>query len=302
MKQKRLILIIVLFSAIISTKAQEVASSSGDYQETSNGSLSWTIGEPITETATNGNVLTQGLQQSGITVTNITEINTNINVSIFPNPTNEFVKIVSSEDRDYRVNLYNLDGKLLLKERSDNTKIKINMTPYASGIYLLKITNNTEINTYQIIKQLKLNIMKKTTFTFAMVLFSIFMFAQSPQSFKYQAVYRDNTGNIIANRSIAVQIKILQSSATGTEVFTETHNISTNAFGLFNIEIGSINATDFATIDWANGPYFVNTIIEGTDFGTSQLLSVPYALHAKTAESIQAVQADIMWANFTVVE
>ena len=128
--------------------------------------------------------------------------------------------------------------------------------------------------------------MKKISLTLVSVIFSILIFAQSPQSFKYQAVYRDNTGNIIANRSIAVQIKILQSSATGTEVFTETHNISTNAFGLFNIEIGSINATDFATIDWANGPYFVNTIIEGTDFGTSQLLSVPYALHAKTAETI----------------
>jgi len=128
--------------------------------------------------------------------------------------------------------------------------------------------------------------MKKIILTLASVIFSILIFAQSPQSFKYQAVYRDNTGDIITDQSIAVQIRILQGSATGTEVFTETHNTSTNAFGLFNIEIGSVNPTDFASIDWASGPYYVNTIINGTDFGTSQLLSVPYALHAKTAETV----------------
>jgi len=128
--------------------------------------------------------------------------------------------------------------------------------------------------------------MKKISLTLVSVILSILIFAQAPQSFKYQAVYRDNTGNIITDQSIAVQIKLLQGSATGTEVFTETHNPSTNEFGLFNIEIGSENPTDFASINWANGPYFVNTIVNGTDFGTSQLLSVPYALYAKTAESI----------------
>ena len=128
--------------------------------------------------------------------------------------------------------------------------------------------------------------MKKISLTLSSVIFSLLIFAQSPQSFKYQAVYRDNTGSIIADQSIAVQIKLLQGSATGTEVFTETHNTSTNAFGLFNIEIGSVNPTDLASINWESGPYYVNTSINGTDFGTSQLLSVPYALHAKTAESI----------------
>ena len=153
MKQKRLILIIVLFSAIISTKAQEVVSSSGNYQETSSGSLSWTIGEPITETATNGNTLTQGFQQSGITVTNITELNTELNVSVFPNPTNEFVKIVSSEDRDYTIQLFNISGKLLVEKEINKTDNTINMNEFTNGTYLLKITNKNETNTYQIIKQ-----------------------------------------------------------------------------------------------------------------------------------------------------
>ena len=153
MKQKNLILMIVLFSTIISTKAQEVVSSSGNYQETSSGSLSWTIGEPITETATNGNTLTQGFQQSGITVTNITELNTELNVSVFPNPTNEFVKIVSSEDRDYTIQLFNISGKLLVEKEINKTDNTINMNEFTNGTYLLKITNKNETNTYQIIKQ-----------------------------------------------------------------------------------------------------------------------------------------------------
>ena len=153
MKQKNLILMIVLFSTIISTKAQEVVSSSGNYQETSSGSLSWTIGEPITETATNGNTLTQGFQQSGITVTNITELNTELNVSVFPNPTNEFVKIVSSEDRNYTIQLFNISGKLLVEKEINKTDNTINMNEFTNGTYLLKITNKNETNTYQIIKQ-----------------------------------------------------------------------------------------------------------------------------------------------------
>jgi len=124
--------------------------------------------------------------------------------------------------------------------------------------------------------------MKKITLTLVSVIFSILIFAQSPQGFKYQAVYRDNSGNIISNQNIAVQIKLLQDSITGAVVFEETHNTATNDFGLFNIVIGSVNPTDFATIDWANGSYFVNVILNGTDYGTSQLLSVPYALCANS--------------------
>jgi len=143
---------LVLLGAVVSTKAQEIVSSSGNCQETSSGSLSWTIGEPVTETAVNGNIVTQGFQQSRMSVTGLSDIeNETVRILIFPNPAKESITVEAPNL--FFVNLYNLDGKLLLKERSDNTKIKINMTPYASGIYLLKITDNTEINTYQIIKQ-----------------------------------------------------------------------------------------------------------------------------------------------------
>ena len=154
MKIKELILVLLVFGAIISIKAQEVVSSSGNYQETSTGSLSWTIGETITETVTNGNILTQGFHQSRITVTNITEINTKIDVSIFPNPTNEFVKIISSKDENYKIQLFNINGKLLVEKKINNTDNRVNMNKFTNGTYLLKVTNkNRETNTYQIIKQ-----------------------------------------------------------------------------------------------------------------------------------------------------
>ena len=84
-------------------------------------------------------------------------------------------------------------------------------------------------------------------------------------------------------------------SASGTAVYVETQVPTTNANGLVSLEIGAgtVESGDFATIDWANGPYFIKTetaveapLTTYTITGTSQLLSVPYALHAKTAESV----------------
>jgi hypothetical protein len=91
-----------------------------------------------------------------------------------------------------------------------------------------------------------------------------------------------------------MQISILQGSASGTAVYVETQSPTTNANGLISIKIGdgTVQSGDFTNIEWANGPYFIKTETDpagGTDYtitGTSQLLSVPYALHAKTAESV----------------
>ncbi|MCR9172439.1 MAG: tail fiber domain-containing protein [bacterium] len=116
--------------------------------------------------------------------------------------------------------------------------------------------------------------------------------AQSPESFKYQAVVRDAQNTIVNNQNVGMQLVILQGSATGTAVYTEEFATSTNAYGLVNLEIGTgTTVDDFSLIDWANGPYFIETSIDlagGTSYsvmGTSQLMSVPYALHATTAET-----------------
>ena len=112
--------------------------------------------------------------------------------------------------------------------------------------------------------------------------------AQTPLGFKYQAVVRDNSGLALANKLVAIRLSLLLNSPNGTSVYSEVHKIATNDFGIANLNVGSgANTTgNFATIDWGAGTYFLKTeadITNGTNFvflGTSQLLSVPYAMFA----------------------
>jgi len=118
--------------------------------------------------------------------------------------------------------------------------------------------------------------------------------AQSPEKMSYQAVIRNNSDQLVINQSVGMQISILQGSTSGTAMYVETLTPTTNANGLVSIEIGGGTAVsgNFSTIDWANGPYFIKTETDpagGTNYtitGISQLLSVPYAFHSKTAESV----------------
>jgi hypothetical protein len=129
-------------------------------------------------------------------------------------------------------------------------------------------------------------------------------FGQSPEGFKYQAVVRD-AGTILTNQAVGIQMTIQQGSIGGTVVYTETFAKTTNGFGLVNLEIGTGTTTDdFTTIDWSDGTYFIETAVNvtgGTTYvvmGTSQLMSVPYALHAKTAgNGISTAQANEITAN-----
>ena len=122
-------------------------------------------------------------------------------------------------------------------------------------------------------------------------------FAQVPGSFNYQAIIRDASGNVKANTATTVDISILQGSATGSSVYSESNNVTTNSFGLVTLQIGSKNPTDFALIDWSTGVFFIKVTIGGVEMGTSQLLSVPYALYAKTSgtpglKGDQGIQGD----------
>ena len=113
--------------------------------------------------------------------------------------------------------------------------------------------------------------------------------AQAPNAIKYQAVARDSDDKVIANQEVSLTISILQGSLGGTEVFTETHDSTTNAYGLVTLNIGAGNPTDFANIDWSDGPYFVKVEMDGNEMGTSQLLSVPYAKYADNAGNVLAL-------------
>ncbi len=130
------------------------------------------------------------------------------------------------------------------------------------------------------------------------VIYSFLIFsgltAQVPDKMSYQAVVRNNSDALVTNTDVGMQISILQGTTNGTEVYIETQNPSTNVNGLVSIVIGegTVISGDFAGIDWSQGPYFLKTEIDpagGTDYtitGTSQLLSVPYAIHARTADSL----------------
>jgi hypothetical protein len=127
---------------------------------------------------------------------------------------------------------------------------------------------------------------------FAILFLGTSVFAQSPNAFKYQAVLRDLDGKVLANEDVSVEISLLQGSETGTAVLTEVFAVTTNMYGLTNLEIGSVNPAGFAAIDWGNGPYFIKVSVDGDVVGTSQLLSVPYALHAGTVDNDMVDDAD----------
>ena len=128
--------------------------------------------------------------------------------------------------------------------------------------------------------------MKKLTTILAALFIAAATFAQAPQGFSYQAVVRDAQNAIVANQQVEVTVTILQGAdaASATAVFSEKHNATTNANGLFTLTIGSQDAAKFAAINWAGGNLFLKTeSAYGT--ATTQLLSVPFAMYAAKAGS-----------------
>jgi len=135
--------------------------------------------------------------------------------------------------------------------------------------------------------------MKRIFTILVAVLLTATLWAQSPEKMSYQAVIRNLSDQLVANQAVGIQISILQNSASGTVVYVETQTPTTNANGLVSIEIGTgTTSDDFSAIDWSVDTYFIKTETDptgGSNYtitGVSQLLSVPYALHAKTAETV----------------
>ncbi|MEX2410746.1 MAG: DUF1566 domain-containing protein [Candidatus Paceibacterota bacterium] len=132
--------------------------------------------------------------------------------------------------------------------------------------------------------------MKKAITISAGLFITMILLAQVPQKISFQAVIRNSSDQLVTETQIGMQISILQGAADGSPVYTETQMPTTNANGLVSIEIGG--GAGFNTIDWSAGSYFIETKTDptgGTSYtitGTSQLLSVPYALYAKSAETV----------------
>jgi Chaperone of endosialidase len=130
--------------------------------------------------------------------------------------------------------------------------------------------------------------MKKIGSTLFALLFIIAASAQVPQSFKYQAVARNASGNPIASANIGVRLSIRDNSATGTIIYRETHTAITTSLGVFTISVGggTVVSGSFSAIAWGTGSKFIEVEADFaggtayTSLGASQLLSVPYALYA----------------------
>jgi len=113
--------------------------------------------------------------------------------------------------------------------------------------------------------------------------------AQAPQGFNYQATVRNSAGDLIVNANVYFKFNVIQGSLTAVPVFTETHYVPTDDLGQVNLVIGEGTASTgtFSELDWSLGSYYLGIELDtGNGYvamGTTQLLSVPYALYAENS-------------------
>ena len=121
--------------------------------------------------------------------------------------------------------------------------------------------------------------MKRFFFCLALVTLTVASFSQAPVAFNYQAILRNSDGTALANETVSLQISIINEQ--GVSSYQEMHNVVTNEFGYANVIVGDGSSSDdLSSVDWAKGPYFLEITVNGVAMGSSQLLSVPYALYA----------------------
>ncbi len=132
--------------------------------------------------------------------------------------------------------------------------------------------------------------MKKIFFILLSAIFFANAFAKTPQTISYQAVIRDNLGQLLNNSSVDVEISILQGSENGAIIYSESRTEKTNENGLMTFAIGDDqrqSSYSLSDIDWSDGPFFLQCKVkynQGSESAislTSQLMSVPYALYAE---------------------
>ena len=140
--------------------------------------------------------------------------------------------------------------------------------------------------------------MKKLYTLLALVL-TLITFAQAPQGFNYQATVRNSSGDLVVNQNVNFKFNVMLNSQTSVPVFSETHYVPTDDLGQVNLVIGQGTATTgtFSTINWGTGNYYLgielNTGAGYVAMGTTQLLSVPYALYANSSGNTQAATPNL---------
>ncbi|MCF8358946.1 MAG: fibrobacter succinogenes major paralogous domain-containing protein [Prolixibacteraceae bacterium] len=131
-------------------------------------------------------------------------------------------------------------------------------------------------------------------FVLCMFLSGLLSIAQAPEKVSYQSVIRDASGELVRSQIVGMQISIVKGSVSGKAVYVETHTPTTNVNGLASVEVGTGTSSDtFSDIDWSDGPYFLKVETDPTGgmsysiTGTTEILSIPYALYSKKAETVE---------------
>ena len=135
------------------------------------------------------------------------------------------------------------------------------------------------------------------------------VFSQAPEKMTYQAIIRAQDNSLVINSNISLRILVHQGTAAGVVVYQETHSAVTNNNGLVSLEIGkgTIITGNFSKIAWDKGPFFIETQVDvagGKNYniiGITELLSVPYALHAKTAERLVGPNATTIATRAAII-
>lgn len=134
------------------------------------------------------------------------------------------------------------------------------------------------------------------------------VFGQAPEKMSYQAIIRAQDNSLVSNSNIGLKVILRQGSVSGAIVYQETQTATTNSNGLVSLQIGTgtVATGSFSAIAWENGPYYIETQVDVTGktnyniIGVSQLLSVPYALHAKTADRLVGTSSTATTSTGTV--
>jgi hypothetical protein len=107
--------------------------------------------------------------------------------------------------------------------------------------------------------------MKKLAILSILFFVALGVFAQAPNYFNYQALARNTSGALLSQQNVSFRISILQSSAAGTAVYVETHNTTTNDYGLANLKIGlgTVVSGSISAITWESNNYFLKVEMDG---------------------------------------
>ena len=141
----------------------------------------------------------------------------------------------------------------------------------------------------------------------AILLWCAVAHAQAPQGIPYQAAARNSSGAVLANTAISVRFSVRDSSAVGSIIYREVHGVTTTAQGLFSVHVGSgtpVSGT-FAGINWGAAPRYLQVEMDPTggstytDMGTTQMMSVPYALYSNNGLPPVTATGDILYSNGT---